>query len=119
VDGEIQIEGRDLFVRVMSYIPAPKNENRFEIHRIYADVQYIVEGIERMFTAGMNDLTSCSEYDAKGDSHFFKASQPSSDLVVCAGEFAVFYPYQAHCPSCCYEGHNGVVKKLVFKVKIN
>ena len=118
-DGEIEISGRELFVRVMSYVPKPATENRFEIHRIHADVQYIVSGAEIMQTARLKDLAPLTEYDPKGDYQFFKPSAAISDLIVHAGEFTVFYPNQAHRPSCLYEGHNRLVKKLVFKVKIN
>ena len=117
-DGEIEIEGRQVFVRIMSYVPKPAAENRFETHRIYADVQYLVSGAEIMQTARMKDLTPLAEYDPKGDYHFFKASGATSDLIVQAGEFAVFYPDQPHRPSCLYKGYQGLVKKLVFKVKI-
>ena len=75
-DGEMEIQGRELFVRVMSYIPKPASENRFEIHRIYADVQYVVNGAEIMQTARSKDLSPLTEYDAQGDYHFFKSSQP-------------------------------------------
>ena len=118
-DGENEIQGRELFVRIMSYIPRPAAENRFEIHRIYADVQYLVSGTEIIQTARMKDLTPLTDYDNKGDYRFFKASGTPTDLIVQAGEFAVFYPNQAHRPSCSYEGYKGLVKKLVFKVKIN
>ena len=118
-DGEIEIEGRELFVRVMSYAPKPAAENRFETHRINADLQYVVSGSELMQTARANDLTPLTEYDAKGDYHFFKTSGLTNDFIVQTGEFTVFYPNQAHRPSCSYEGYKGLVKKLVFKIKIN
>jgi YhcH/YjgK/YiaL family protein len=118
-DGEMEIEGRELFVRIMSYVPKPAAENRFEIHRIYADVQYLASGAEIMQTARMKDLSPLTDYDPKGDYHFFKASGAITDLIIQAGEFAVFYPNQAHRPSCLWEGHKGLVKKLVFKVKMN
>ena len=117
-DGEMEIDGRQLFVRIMSYVPKPAAENRFEIHHLHADVQYIVTGAEIMQTARIKDLTPISAYDAKGDYLFFKAHGETSDFIVQAGEFAVFYPNQAHRPSCAYEGYQGMVKKLVFKVKI-
>jgi biofilm protein TabA len=117
-DGEIEIEGRQLFVRVMSYTPKPAAENRFETHRIYADVQYVVSGTELMQTANASDLTPLTDYDQKQDYQFFKASGPMTDLIVKAGEFAVFYPNQAHRPACLFEGYTGPVKKLVFKVKV-
>jgi YhcH/YjgK/YiaL family protein len=118
-DGEITIQGRALFVRVMSYVPKPAMENRFEIHHMYADVQYVVSGAEIMQIARIKDLTPLGDYDDQGDYHFFKASGATSDVIVEAGEFAVFYPHQAHRPSCSYESYRGQVKKLVFKVKIN
>ena len=118
-DGETEIEGRELFVRIMSYVPKPAEENRFELHRIYADVQYLVRGMELMQTARIKDLTPLADYDKQGDYHFFKTSGATTDLIVQAGEFVVFYPNQAHRPSCFYEGYKGLVKKLVFKVKIN
>jgi len=118
-DGEIEILGRHLFVRVMSYIPKPA-ENRFETHQIYADMQYVVSGAEIIQTARMKDLTSLTEYDETGDFQFYKVvSGARSDLVVETGEFAFFYPYQPHRPSCVYEGYERFVKKLVFKIKIN
>ena len=118
-DGEMEIEGRELFVRIMSYTPKPAGENRFELHRVYADVQYVVSGAEIMQTTRMKDLTPLAEYDSQGDYHFFKTSAATTEVIVEAGEFVVFYPQQPHRPSCSYAGYQGMVKKLVFKVKIN
>jgi biofilm protein TabA len=119
-DGEIELAGRQLFVRIMSYQPKEACENRFEIHRIYADVQYVVAGAELMQTARMEDLTALTDYDPQGDHQFFKLSgQAMTQVIVKAGEFAVFYPQEAHRPSCLCEGYKGLVKKLVFKIKIN
>ena len=118
-DGEMEIEGRKLFVRVMGYAPKPAAENNFEMHLLYADVQYLVSGSELMQTARTKDLTPLTDYDNKGDCHFFKATGATSDFIIQAGGFAVFYPTEAHRPSCLYEGYKGLVKKLVFKVKIH
>lgn len=119
-DGEMEIEGRQLFVRIMSYQPKPALENRFEIHRIYADVQYLVQGRELIQTTRLEDLTPLTDYDAARDCQFFKPSDGAlTDLIVATGECAIFYPQEAHRPSCVCAGHQGLVKKLVFKVKIH
>lgn len=119
-DQEIAIEGRQLFVRIMAYQPKRALENRFEIHHIYADVQYVVSGTEIMQTARMEDLVALTDYEPQGDCRFFKISGGAkTDLIVRANEFAVFYPKEAHRPSCLYKGHAGLVKKLVFKIKMN
>ena len=118
-DSEIEIEGRQLFVRVMSYVPKPAAENRFEIHRVYADVQYLVSGVEIMQTTHEKDLTALTDYDPKGDYQFYKPIGLINDLIVFKDEFVVFYPNEAHRPSCAYLPISALVKKLVFKIKIN
>lgn len=119
-DGEIELEGRQLFVRIMSYHPKEASENSFEIHRIYADMQYIASGAELMQTARMDDLTPLTDYKPQEDYQFFKVSgHAMTEVTVKTGEFAVFYPQEAHRPSCLCEGYRGLVKKLVFKVRIN
>lgn len=117
-DGEMEIQGRELFVRVLNYTPKPASENNFETHHIYADVQYVVSGAELMQIARVEDLTPLTEYDPVSDLQFYKSSGVMSNLIVKAGEFALFFPNQAHRPSCSYDGYEGPVKKLVFKVKI-
>jgi biofilm protein TabA len=116
---QIDIDGKNLFVRVMEYQPKLAAQNKFETHQIYADLQYVVSGIELMQVAPERSLSSLGPYDAKGDFEFFKAQEALNDLVVNAGEFAVFYPGEAHRPSCLYKNTAEKVKKLVFKIKIN
>ena len=122
---QIDIDGKNLFVRVMQYTPKPANENKFETHHIYADLQYVVSGVELMQIAPIESLTSLGKYDPKeGDYEFFELcrgliNQTPTDLVVCAGDFTVFYPGEAHRPSCLYKDSRCVVKKLIFKIKIN
>lgn len=116
---QIDIDGKDLFVRVMEYQPKPASENNFETHKIYADLQYIVSGVELMQVVPSKMLTPVMEHDSKGDYQFFKAQDSISDLVVHAGEFTVFYPTEAHRPACLYKDCSAMIKKLVFKIKIN
>jgi len=118
-DGEHEIEGRDLFVRVMSYVPKPAQENKFETHQVHADVQYIARGIELMQVARPEDLTPLTDYDTKSDYRFYKADKRITDLVVKEGEFTVFYPGEPHRPSCLYQNEQGKVKKLVFKIRMD
>lgn len=117
-DGEHEILGRELFVRVMSYEPKPAHENRFEAHRVHADVQLVVQGVELMQVAPLDQLKPLTEYDAKGDCQFFSASGFWTDLTVRANTFAIFFPGEAHRPACLYQDHRARVKKFVFKIKM-
>ncbi len=117
-DGEHSIDGKDLFVKVMSYVPKPALEKEFETHRVYADLQYVVTGVELMQTVPSTELKPNTEYDPVGDYQFFKAEHFINDHVVRAGQFMVFFPGEAHRPSCLYQNHTASVKKLVFKIRI-
>ena len=115
--GQIDIVGTDLFVRVMEYVPKPANENSFETHRIHADLQYIVSGVELMQIASSDTLKPLRDYDLQGDCQFFSSNESTVNVIVRAGEFTYFYPNEAHRPSCQYKKSNQKVKKLVFKIK--
>lgn len=117
-NGQIDIDGDNLFVRVMEYHPKDAAENKFETHRRYADVQYLVKGTELMQLIPADQLTPLGDYDSSGDYQFFKGEHFITDLAVREGEFAYFYPGEAHRPSCLYLEHRQMVKKLVFKVRI-
>ena len=116
---QIDIDGKNLFVRVMEYVPKPAFKNKFETHQIHMDLQYIVSGVELMRVAPREALISLGDYDEKKDCQFFKAHEAVSDFIVKANEFAVFYPGEAHCPSCLFKNSTILIKKLVFKIKIN
>ena len=117
-DGEHAIDGRHLFVRVMSDHLKPAEENKFETHRLYADLQYVAQGVELMQTAPADRLTPLTGYDATGDYQFFTADGLVSDLVIRAGAFAVFYPGEPHRPGCRSQETTDKIKKLVFKIKV-
>ncbi|MBF0510714.1 MAG: YhcH/YjgK/YiaL family protein [Candidatus Omnitrophica bacterium] len=119
-EGEIEINARELFVRVMNYVPKNAVENRFETHQVYADLQYMVQGMEIMQTTRIKNLIPLTEYDDPGDSRFYKLFDNAAftDLVMAPGEFAIFFPHEPHRPACLYEGYQGLVKKLIFKIKL-
>jgi len=116
---EIEIKGRELFVRPSVYTTRTPSEGKFETHERYADLQYVVEGVEVMQTAWPDALAPLSAYDSKSDCRFFGADAGTSDIVVPEGCFAVFFPGEAHRPCCHYQGAPGRVKKLGFKIRMN
>ena len=117
-EGDIPIKGDDLFVKVLSYVPNPEEENNFETHRDYMDVQVVVQGVEKMQVVAPENLEEKVEVEMDGDFQFFKASQQISDLIVKNNKFVVFFPGEPHRPGCRYLDLNQTVKKIVFKVRI-
>jgi YhcH/YjgK/YiaL family protein len=114
---EIEIKGRELFVRPSEYETKAPEAGKFEVHRVYADLQYVASGAEIMQVAPFDGLVPLTEYDAAGDCQFFRTDGKTSDIAVPAGCFTVFFPGEAHRPCCHFGGKPGRVKKLVFKFK--
>ena len=57
-DGAYEIDGERVFANIQSYRTGPQTpESRFEAHKKYIDVQYIVSGIEKIRWAKLGDLT--------------------------------------------------------------
>jgi len=117
--GDVPIDGDALYVKVLSYEPKPAGENFFETHRHHMDVQLVLRGREVMEFCQPAALTEHAAYDAAGDFQFFNATDGITRVTVGAKEFTVFFPGEAHKPGCRADGYEGLVYKLVFKIRSN
>ena len=97
-DGRYGLEGERVFALVQRYVPRKLAEAKWEAHRKYVDVQYVVQGAERMgylwWTPG---LSVSQAYDAPKDVIFY-AAQGGMWLDVRAGQFVIFGPRDVHAP---------------------
>ena len=113
--GKYEIDGKNVFAIVSEYDSKAHQDCRLEAHRVYADIQYIVSGREAIGFASLNGQTVTSEYLPEKDIVFF--SGETTQMIVEAGMFAVFYPQDVHRPCMQINGPEKV-KKVVVKVKI-
>ncbi len=112
--GKYEIVGKDLYCNVLEY--ETKEPKLFEAHDKYADLQYVVEGKERMDYAPRAECKAETEYDEVKD--VVKISAESfSPISVKSGEFALFLPDDAHRPNVA-DGAVTKNKKIVFKIKL-
>ncbi|MSR78091.1 MAG: DUF386 domain-containing protein [Candidatus Omnitrophica bacterium] len=117
-DGELEILGRDLFVRIAEYFPEPADTKKFEAHQIYADFQLVVKGQEIIQYSSESDPIPATAYDKHADIQFFEDPKNISSLVVDSGEYVIFFPGELHRPGCPVDASQSKVKKLVFKIKM-
>jgi len=96
-EGRHELDGDRLFAIVQRYPTKPPEEARWEAHRKYLDVQYVVEGVERMGYAPLApEMPIQQAYDPAKDLVFFSTA---GDLFeVGAGGFAIFAPQDVHAP---------------------
>ncbi len=88
-----------------------------EVHRKYIDLQYILEGEEIIYLANIDDCANSSGYDESRDIEFFETSKNSKELVMKKGDWAVFYPDDAHTPQILLNS-SSKVKKIVVKIPV-
>ena len=115
--GKYEVEGENLFYIVDEYETKPVEEGRFEIHRKYLDIQYIISGEERIGVAPLEGLIEETPYDGKQDLAFYKYEPAMSKLVLKQGMFAIFWPNEPHMPGRSID-KAGTVKKIVIKVRM-
>jgi YhcH/YjgK/YiaL family protein len=130
----IDLEGKQVYAMYQSYTTESAEGRQYEAHRRYIDVQYVLEGEEVILAADLDDMASRSEYDEGKDIQWFMpkagteagkepgtgvgtgAGTPST-IHLKAGQFAVFFPQDAHMPK--LSGRTpGPVKKIVVKVAV-
>ena len=117
--GKYEIKGNEIYALVQDYESKPIEEGKFEAHRKYTDIQYIVKGEEQMGVADLNDFNEATTYSEEKDIIFLspKCDCKSEFVRVKSGEFAIFEPQDAHMPSIAIYSPE-YVKKVVVKVKV-
>ena len=112
--GKYEIVGKDLYVAISHETPITKESYPHEAHKEYIDIQVSLKGA---FEAGHKFLNYCKnqtkEYNPEKDVEFY-GDAPDSKVLISEGEFAIFFPEDAHIPYPPKE----MVDKAVFKVKV-
>ena len=96
----------------------PREQCPFENHRHYLDIQYCIAGGEIIECDLVSRLEPASEYDAANDIRFYRPANGQTTLHLLPGDFAVFYPSDAHRPLVT-DGMSPRVLKAVVKVNLS
>ena len=112
-DGRYELDGDKLFVNVQSY--ETKDSALFEAHRKYADIQFMIEGAEKIETAEYADCKMAVPYDNDKDIEFLNCDKFKNIQFLKEGQFMILFPQDAHKPSLNPEKKLRV-KKAVVKV---
>lgn len=118
-DGRVSIDGEKAYAIVQSYSTRPGRERpRFEAHRRYIDVQFVLEGFELCGWAPFRCLRAEAPYDEAGDVIFGRVDPEDSVLMPFpAGRALVLYPWDAHAP-CLAAADPAPVRKIVVKIAV-
>jgi YhcH/YjgK/YiaL family protein len=112
--GIFELDGKILYINSQEYNSKLPDQGKWEAHRRYIDLQYIVSGTERIGYAPLRRLTA-GEYNPEKD---FLSLTGSGDFVtLSAGDFMLLFPEDAHMPGMAVKDPVPV-KKVVVKIAI-
>ena len=111
-----EIDGDNLFATVSEYQSKNEESAKFEAHRKYIDIQYVISGNEIMNIAPLKTVTDVvTQYDATKDIEFMTTDKVIN-YTASPSNFFIFFPSDAHRPGL-KSGVNSPVRKIVIKVK--
>ena len=113
-----EIDGNSLFAPVSEYVSKNEEDAKFEAHRKYIDIQYVVSGKELIGVAPVTQQKDILEpYSEEKDIMFMTVSQ-AVNYQALPDRFFRFFPDDLHRPGL-RDGENSPVRKVVVKVKID
>lgn len=115
-NGRIDIDGDNVFALVQRYKTKDPDDCKWEIHQKYIDVQYMELGFETVGYTNYEYLDAETPYNEEtdvmlleGEGDFFQLGE---------GDFAIFFPQDAHMPGLIVDEESEDVLKVVIKVKV-
>ncbi len=115
-DGRLELAGDRIVALPQRYLTRELHECRWEAHRRYIDIQYIVTGQERIGWALNTTLEPATALDEAKDVVFYTGS--GDTITLREGMFAVFFPHDAHMPCMQVRERAQQVRKIVMKVAL-
>lgn len=114
-DGKYSINGDNVYASIQTY--ETKEDANYESHRKYIDIQYMINGAEKIGVTDLNNCTTCIEYDSERDLEFYNINCDEEYLELNEGQFLLLFPHDAHKPSIT-KNNKTTIKKVVVKVAI-
>ncbi|MDK2856933.1 MAG: hypothetical protein PWQ29_30 [Verrucomicrobiota bacterium] len=115
--GKYVLEGEELFATIDSYRTKTRDTAKLETHRKYVDIQFLISGEETHEFFSKNELLVSEPYHQEKDAEFYRIPNISrSHIVLRPGDFAVYFPQDAHMPCLATGSLSLTVKKAVAKI---
>jgi YhcH/YjgK/YiaL family protein len=112
---KIDFAGDKLFVKTLRQDTGSRDAFKWESHREYIDLQYIIGGGEAIEWAPAAKLTPDGGYDEKTDFQFYSPAAADALLTMKDGLFTFLFPSDGHKPLVT-TGSDSHVQKVIAKI---
>jgi len=116
--GRYPIDGERVYATISVDKTIAAEKNRFEAHRKYIDLHYLISGVEMIGSARPEVLREKQAYAEDKEAALYDVPEKYRRLILKPGEFVVFFPGQAHMPWC-FPKKSEEIRKVVVKVQVN
>ena len=116
--GRHDIVGDEVFANVMEFTTVPAGEKNFEAHRRYADIHYVISGVERLAVAPVDEVEPVCDFNEEDDFGLYANPAREAWVTLHEGDIVVTPPEDAHKPGCC-EDAPAPLKKICVKVLVD
>jgi YhcH/YjgK/YiaL family protein len=116
-DGRYEIDCDNVYAFVQSYTTRNSEDNKWESHKRYLDIQYILDGNETILWSPIDQLIVEEEYYAEKDITFYKDNSYSTKLNLKKNYYCILFPTDGHKPCCIFDKPTEI-KKIVVKIKL-
>ena len=113
--GKYEIDGESIFAMVQEYETKDLENAKYEAHKKYIDIQYLLEGSENMGYVAIDKLEVSSPYSEEND--FMLLTGKPRLILLNEREFFILFPEDAHMPGI-FVKEKSKVKKIVVKVRV-
>jgi YhcH/YjgK/YiaL family protein len=112
---KVEFAGDKLFARVLRQDTGARDAFRWETHREYIDLQFILGGGEMIEWRPASELSADVAYDESTDFQFYAPAEGEVFLPMHDGLFVFLFPEDAHKPLV-GDGTNSFVHKVIAKI---
>ena len=107
------------YINIDEYETRDENTIKLEAHRKYIDIQFLIDGAERIYTTDIEGLEVSEKYNDEKDVEFYQTpKRPLNLSYLTKNKFILLYPDDAHSPCINFDNLTRKVKKAVVKIKI-
>lgn len=119
-EGRFEIQGDQIFARIMSYETKKQEDAILETHQRYVDIQAILEGGECLEWYPSEGLTTKIPYNDTKDAEFYIRPETAPvQIKLYPGTFVTLFPQDAHMPSLEINNTSELIKKVVIKLDLS
>ena len=112
---KVEIDGKDVYATLAETETVLPEAAKLEAHQNYADIQYLISGVETVGYILEGPVQPKEEYNPTKDVQFFTGEQDV--LTVRPGTFYIVWPQDFHAPKRA-RAQPVPVRRLVVKVKL-